>query len=1053
MKSKLHQRVILLTCFLLAFLVNLQAQRQTVSGIVFSESEKTPLAGVSVTVQGAATGTVTDEKGKYSISVSSGNVIIVFSFTGYISQTVNVNNRSTIDITLTRSDGQLAEVVVTAVGIERQKKSLGYSAQTVKGDELLKAREINVANSLQGKVAGVFVSPSSTGPGGSTYINIRGASSFTGNNQPLYVVDGVPIDNQTLGAPDLYNSKGQSRDYGDGIGNILADDIASVTVLKGPNAAALYGARGATGVILITTKKGSAGKKIGVDYTINATFEKPNVLPKRQNAYGPGYDDVIDYWYDATVGGQPVKVLPNWIPDMWGAKFDGRAVTIEQWPDAGVLKYSGAGDDNVSKFYRTGSTLSNTLAVSGSNDKANFRLSLNDLRNKGIYPTSKLDRQTINLKAGFNATDKLYVEGKINYIRQHGENRPGSGLDINTISMSLNRIPAFVSLDLLKNYKTADGQSNNWTDGRPFNPYWILYEMPGQDSRDRIIGYVLARYKFNNWLTLRARTGTDFYTDIRNSHIGVNTPTGFSNLRRGQVNNSEAHIKEENSDVLLTADGKLTNQFTGSFSVGANHLNRREEYMFAQGNNLNIDGIYNLANAGLVVASTYLERKQINSAYFTGQLGYKNYLFLDVSGRNDWSSTLGVNNYSFFYPSVSTSFAFTDAFSFNPKILSFGKLRVSYAQAGNDASPYRTKIGYYLYPGSFNGQQYAGIQGDIPLLDLKNELTGSVEVGTELRFLNNRIGLDLTYYNSSTKNQIVGINIPQATGFNSKLINAGEIRNQGIEILLTGTPVKTKNITWDVTLNLSRNRSKVISLAPGIDALTLTSTGEMSIEARPGLPYGNIVGYAFKRNPDGDKWLDDDGRYQQEDSVSVLGNIQPDFIGGLNNSFSYKGFTISVLVDFRKGGKIFSYSKQQQWSNGTGKTTENGENLISDGVILNSTTGKFEKSTKVVGRMNYYTSMSWGNIAEAFVLPADYAALREISVGYDVGTILKKSIFRTAKLSIVGRNLLYIYRNPELKLMGANPEGAYGPSTVAQGFETTGIPSTRSVGINLSFSF
>lgn len=1010
-----------------------------------------PLSGVSVIIKGTKSGTATNENGEFIFTNVQSNVTLLISYSGYVTQEIRAGDNKQLNIRMDVESREISEVVVTAFGQEKQKRSLGYSTQVVKGEALTEARETNVANSLKGKVAGVFVSPSNTGAGGSTFINIRGASSLKGNNQPLYVVDGVPIDNQTIGAPDINNSKGVSRDYGDGIGNILPDDIESITVLKGPNAASLYGARGATGVIVITTKKGKSGKKAGIDFNSNATFERPNVLPRRQDQYGPGYNDVIDDWNTVTIDGQQVKQLPDWIPDMWGAKFDGQPVAMQTWPSAGVLKYSGAGDDNVSKFYKTGSTFTNTIAVSGNNDKGNYRLSVSDLHNNGIFPTSKLDRQTINLRAGLNITDRLYTEGKINYIRQHGRNRAGNGIDINTISMALNRIPAFVSLDLLKQYKTEDGQANNWTDGRPFNPYWILNEMPGQDSRDRVIGYILARYKFTDWLTLQARSGTDFYTDLRNSYIGVNTPTGFSNLRRGQVNNDEIHVKEENSDLLLTASGKLSDDFTGSFSAGANHLSRREELNSVQGNNLNIDGIYNIANAGLIVASNRLVRKQINSAYFTGQLGYRNYLFLDISGRNDWSSTLGVNNYSFFYPSTSLSFVFTDALKLSDKTISYGKLRVSYAQAGNDASPYLTQIGYRLLPNNFNGQQYGTIQGDVPLVDLKNELTRSFETGLELKFFSNRLGLDVTYYSASTKNQIVGIDVPAATGFNTKLINAGEIRNRGVELLLTGMPVRSKNTSWEITLNLSRNRSKVISLSPGIDALSLISTPEISIEARPGLPYGNIVGYAFKRNENGDKWLDADGRYQQEDSVSVLGNIQPDFLGSINNAFTFKGFTISVLVDFRKGGKVFSYTKLQQWSFGTGKGTENGDNLISDGVIEDAN-GKFQKSDKVVGRMNYYTSMSWGNIGEAFVIPADYAALREVSIGYNIGNFFRKTAFRTAKLSVVGRNLFYLYRDPQFKLMGANPEGAYGPTTVAQGFETTGLPSTRSIGLNLSLS-
>lgn len=1024
-----------------------------ISGRV-TDKDGNPLAGASIRVQNANIGVATNDRGEFTLRGVAPNATIIISYAGYATQTINLGNQAFIDIKLEPSENnELSEVIVTAFGVERQKKALGYSTQVVKGDELTEARETNVANSLKGKVAGVFVSASATGPGGSSYVNIRGASSFQGDNQPLYVVDGVPIDNQTVGAPDLGNSRGTSRDYGDGIGNISPDDIESITVLKGPNGAALYGARGANGVILITTKKGSAGKKATIDVNSNATFENPNVVPQRQNSYGPGYNESIDSWDLVTIDGRQVRRLPDWIPDMWGAKFDGQPISLLMWPSLGVIPYSGTGSNEASRFYQTGSTYTNSIGVTGGTEKVNYRVSMSDLRNTSIFPTSKLDRQTMNVRVGFNATDHLYIESKINYIRQHGKNRPGYGTDINTIGMSLNRFPAFLSMDMLKDYKTPAGQANNWTDGRPFNPYWVLNEMLSKDSRDRINGYILARYKFNPWLTLQARGGTDFYGDLRDSRIGVNTPTGSFNLRRGQVDNARISVKEENYDLLLTATGSLSSKFSGSFSAGANHLNREQQTTTLQGNNLNIDGFYNILNAGLVVANDRLIRKRMNSVYFAGQLGYNNYLFFDVSGRNDWSSTLGANNYSFFYPSVSSSFVFTDALSIKGNVFSFGKLRLSYAQAGKDASPYQTQIGYNLSSTSYNGQRLASIQGSIPLVDLKNELTSSVEVGTDLRFLNNRIGIDFTYYNSASKNQILSVNIPAATGFSSKLINAGEIRNKGIEIMLSGSPIASKNFTWNTQINFSRNRSKVVELYPEINALTLYSTSEMSIEARPGLAYGNIVGYAFKRTPTGEKWLTAAGAYQRESETSVLGNVQPDFLSGITNSFFYKGISLSFLVDIRKGGKIFSYSKLQQWSVGTGKGTENGDNLIADGVIEQSD-GKFEKSTIVLGRQAYYTSMSYGNIGEAFVLPADYVSLREVVIGYDLSRSLKKTnIFKTAKLSAVCRNLFYLYQNKEIKEMGANPEGGFGPFTVAQGFESTGVPMTRSVGLNLSFTF
>jgi TonB-linked SusC/RagA family outer membrane protein len=1054
MKRKLLLRLLSLFAAMVFFIGDGMAQQITVSGTVSAANDGSALSGVTVSLQNGSASTISNEKGLYRLTVSSLEGKLIFTYTGMVSQTVDINHRHIINISMEKEDKALTEVVVTAFGIERQKKALGYATQVIKGSDLTEARETNVANSLKGKVAGVFVSSSNTGAGGSSFVNIRGASSLTGNNQPLYVVDGVPIDNQTIGAPDANNSKGQARDYGDGIGNILPDDIESVTVLKGPNAAALYGSRGATGVILITTKKGKAGDKGRVDFNSNATFETINTHPVYQQTWGPGYDNDFSSYSPVTVNGVQAMEFPSWTGgESYGPKFDGSNVVLATWPEAGILKFSPANEDRILKFYNTGATFTNTVGVSGGSEKGNYRISVSDMRNTGIYPTSKLNRQTVNLRAGLNVTSKLYVEGKINYIRQIGKNRPGNGLDINTVQVALTRAPAFLPMDLLKNYKQPNGRANNWTDGRPYNPYWVLNEFLSNDSRDRIIGYVLARYKFNNWLSLQARTGSDFYTDSRFFRIGYGTPTGSYNLRKGQVNNDEIHVKEENSDALLTASGRLSSRFTGSFSVGANHLNRRVESVGYQGNNLNIPGIYTIRNAGLVVPSYSLIRKEINSAFYTGQLGYNDYLFLDVSGRKDWSSTLGANNYGFFYPAFSLSYLFADALHLNGRVLDYGKLRLSYAQAGNDASPYQTQIGYNLSSTSYNGQQFASIRSDVPLVDLKNELTTSFEVGTELRFFNGRLGIDFTYYNAATKNQIVGINVPAATGFNTKLINAGEIRNKGIELLLTGTPVRNKNFNWDVTINFSRNRSKVVSLAPNINSLTLGSVEGATIEARVGQAYGNIIGYQFKRAPDGQIWVNNNTRiFQKADTASILGNIQPDFLAGITNSFTYKGITLSFLIDMRIGGELYSNSKFLQTTGGSGKFTENGDNLIAAGVYMDNS-GKFQQNEQVIGRQDYYAQIGWGGISEYFVVPADYVALREISLGYNLGKVLPKTIFRNAKLSAVGRNLFYIYRDPIFKMMGISPEGAYAPTAVAQGFETPGTPATRSVGFNLSFSF
>lgn len=1044
-----------LSSLVLAMIMSLGvfAQTASVSGTVVSEQDGKPLSGVTVT-QGDSRAVMTDENGRYSIQVPDLKGTLKFSYTGMAIQTISINGRSSINVTLSDANKELSEVIVTAFGMEQQKKAIGYSTQVVKGSDLVEARETNVANSLKGRVAGVFVSATNTGAGGSSYVNIRGASSLGGNNQPLYVVDGVPIDNQTIGAPDVNNSVGQQKDFGDGIGNILPDDIETITVLKGPNAAALYGSRGANGVILIITKKGKAGKTAKIDFNSNATFETINTTPVFQKTWGPGYGNDFSSYEDAVVDGVPVKRFPSWTGgESFGPRFDGSDVVLATWPEAGILKFSPIDEDRIKAFYKTGSTYTNTVGVSGGSDRVNYRLSLSDLRNSGIYPTSKLKRQTVSLKVGFNATSRLYFEGKLNYVRQGGENRPGNGLSINTVQTALTRAPAFLSMDLLKDYKMPDGRANNWTDGRPFNPYWILNEFLSNDSRERMIGYVMGKYKFNDWLSLQLRSGTDFYTDVRFARIGFGTPTGSGNLRRGQINDQFIKVKEENTDLLLTASGDLASKWTGSLSFGGNHLNRTQEAMSLQGNNLNIPDVYNIINAGLVVPSNTIQRKKMNSLFYTGQIAYDNFLFFDVSGRNDWSSTLGINNYSFFYPSFSTSFVFTDAFDLKTPWLDFGKIRVSYAQAGKDANPYLTQIGYSLSTVTYNGQQFANIRSSVPLVDLKNELTTSIELGAEFRLFKNRLGLDFTYYNASAKNQILGIDVPAATGFNSKLINAGEIRNRGFEFLLYGTPVKNKNLNWEVLVNFSRNRSEVVSLAPGINTLSMGSVEGATIQARPGQPYGTIVGYDFKRTPDGDYWLNASTRsFQKADTMSVLGNIQPDFLAGITNTIRYKGFSLSALIDMRIGGEIYSNSKFIQTTGGSGKFTENGDNLIAPGYYQDGD-GKFVENTQVIGRQEYYSAMGWGGISEYYVIPADFVSLREVSLGYTIGKLLPKSFLKDAKLSLVGRNLLYIYRDPMFKLMGITPEASYAPTALAQGFESPGTPATRSVGVNLSFNF
>jgi TonB-linked SusC/RagA family outer membrane protein len=1044
-RNQLMSRLLLL---LLLFVTGgtLLAQTSKVSGTVL-DNNNAPLAGVSVFLKGSSQGVITDESGNFSINAPS-NGVLVFSFTGFRQQEVPINGRANISVSLGSADQSLSEVVVTALGVERNKKSLGYSMQTIDGTKLSENKDLNVANALKGKVAGVHINPSAGGAGGSSFVVIRGASSLGGNNQPLYVIDGVPIDNQTLGTPSAF---GGQRDFGDGIGNINPDDIESMSVLKGPAAAALYGSRGANGVILITSKKGKSGRPARVDITSNSTFESPNVLPKFQNTWGGGYNDNYADFGKKVIDGVEYDSWPTWLVDNWGGKMDGRLIAIDAWPELGVVKYSPQPADNWKEFFRTGKTFTNTIAVSGGNDKGTYRLSVSDMRNEGIIPNNTLKRQNINLLASLNVTKKLMVETKVNYIRQSGYNRPEVGGLLTSPIASLMATPRFIDLDWQKDYKRENGTMVGWKSGSPSNPYWLLNELTSKDSRDRVIGYVLARYKFTNWLSLQARTGTDFYNETRSVRIGINTPGTLD----GSISNDMYKVKESNSDLLLTAAGDLSDKFSGSFSVGGNHLNRQQEQVGFTGTGFNIAGLYHINNSRNKSTRHGITRKVINSAYFTGQLGYKNFLFLDVTGRNDWSSTLGLNHQSFFYPSVSTSFVFSDLLSNSLTFLDYGKLRVSYAEAGNDADPYRTAGGYNLSNLNFNGQPYAAVNSTVPLADLKNELTRSFEIGTEMRFFKNRLGLDLTYYSSATFNQIINIGLSSATGYASRMINAGEIQNKGVEILLSGTPVRSKNFSWDMMLNLSRNKSKVVALAPGISTYRMLSATRASIQATPGESFGNIIGYDYMRTPDGQILLTETGKFQKATEATILGNIQPDWLGGLTNSFTYKGITLSALIDFRKGGQIFSQSYDDQSAKGTGKFTENRTNLIAEGVI-EGPDGKYTPSNIVLVASDYYAGRSaWGDIATDAIIDADYAALREASIGYNIGAsrLLNKTFFKGTRVSVVGRNLFYLYRDAKFKTMGISPETAFNTTIAGQGYEAKGVPTTRSIGVNLSFTF
>jgi TonB-linked SusC/RagA family outer membrane protein len=1044
-------------CMILICAIQLKAQVKTISGTITSVEDGAPLQGISVIVQGASSGTSTDAQGKYTLSVPSAKAKIVFSGIGVARQTVSVDNRSVISIALDKDTKQLSDVVVTALGIAKQKRTVAFATQELSKKDLTEARDVNVANYLTGKVAGVQVSLPASGVGGSSKVIIRGISSLTGENQPLYVVDGIPLDNTKYGEAQVY---GDNRDFGDGIGNINPQDIESLNVLKGPNATALYGSRGSNGVILITTKSGKAGKGVAVEINSNVTIDKLNLFPKLQNRYMTGYEDLNLYGDKVNIGGVEYETIPDWHfesdgPEMKGQLYVNPFVFDDNAPPT-TFAMVPQPENNVRDFFETGVVSNNSVAVSGGTEKSSARLSVNNTTIKGILPNHRENQQSITLRAATNVTDKLTFEGKINYIHKQSDNPPGlGGLSANNVVRDLAAMGRYVPMPFLKEYYERTGEAGSWP-GVSVNPYYLVRENKNSAARDRIIGFISAKYQFTSWLSLMARSGIDQYSEERIERRPVNFPGATS----GRLSNRTYLTKELNSDVLLTATKNNIKNITASASIGASLSKRSYREQGWDGDNFKVPGIYDVSNLRNVIPTYSLRKREMQSAYFSGELGYKNYLFLNVTGRNDWSSTLGEDNYSFFYPSVGAGFVFTDAFKLQSRVLTYGKIRASYAEAGNDGDVYLTNSGYTLGSIPFNGQSLAYQSNQIALFDLKNELKKSTEFGADLRFFGDRIGLDVTYYKSNTVNQIIPITISGASGYTTKVINAGNIQNKGIEIALRATPVQLSNsLRWDLSFNYASNQSKVIELAPGLETFPLTGTGqEAKIEARTGQRFGNIIGYKYKRAPDGQIIVKDNGEYAREDNYSILGNVTPKWIGGLNNTLSFKGLSLNFLIDFVQGNEINSDTKYRMVANGTGKFTERYRDHSEPlpGVVevkdVNGNVIKYEPNTIVVDGQTAWSSRAWDQKSEEFVLDGSFIMLREVVLGYALQpSFLKKTPFKGLRVSVVGRNLWYIEEH--MQGLGISPETNLNTTAASTGVEVFSMPTTRSYGVNLNLTF
>ncbi|WP_162053597.1 SusC/RagA family TonB-linked outer membrane protein [Pontibacter pamirensis] len=1018
------KKTILLSMLLVvALLQQAMAQSRPVSGQVLDANTNQPLPGVTVLVKGTTVGTATGPEGNFTLSVPEDRNTLVFRYIGYKTVERNIGNSNTVNVQMGLDSEQLSEVVVTALGIEREKKALGYAIQEIAGESVNQARETNVVNALSGKVAGVQIVNSSGAVGSSARITLRGNNSLTGDNQPLFVVDGIPINNST-NANDGYGGV----DYGNAASDINPNDIASISVLKGANAAALYGSRAANGVILITTKSGKNAQGLGVTIDHSTTLESPLVLPDYQDEYGQGLNGLFEY-VDGAGGG-----VMDGVDESWGPRLDGSNRT--QFFGEGPWE---ASPNNVRDFFQTGITNNTNVAITGGNEKANARLSLGYIDQEGIIPNTDLTRYSASLNTNMTLSPKLSAAASFNYIQNKSNNRPSNGYSGDNIMQQFIWFGRQVDIDRLRDYRNEDGTQFNWNYNYHNNPYWILYENLNGNQRDRLFGNVSLKYEFTDWLNLMVRGGGDMFAENRKRVWAVET-LGFP---QGRFYESERFVSETNFDFLFAADRDLSEEISIGATFGGNTRRNNFRMNDVLVRALAVPGIYNVSNAqGNPSPSNFRSERVVNSLYGTATIGFRDYLFLDLTARNDWASTLPIANNSFFYPSVSTSLVFTDAFGIDSDVLSYGKLRASWAQVGNDTDPYRT-AGTFFSNDPWDGTPNLSYTNTLANANLQPEQTTSIEVGTDLRFFLDRAYVDFTYYKKRTVDQIVPISTSGASGFTSQVVNVGEIGNEGIELQVGGTPIQTAGgFNWEVIVNFAKNRNEVVSLTEGLDAFQLGSYWGLSLEARPGETYGVFYGTGYLRDDAGNIVVDAVGRPRKDPERRVLGDILPDWTGGIRNSFSYKGFNLSALIDMRKGGDIFSVTHMFGLYAGVLEETLEGreEGIVVPGVKdMEGTTNDINVSSQ-----RYFQSLYGTH--EAHIFDGSFVKLREVTLGYELPqSLVSKAKLRGVSISLIGRNLLLLHSN----IPHVDPENAFGADIASQGFEFGALPSTRSYGVNL----
>jgi len=1011
----------------------------TVSGTIRDGDSGMTLPGATVLVKGTTNGVSSDLDGKYSIELKNENAILQFSFMGYVASEVSVKGKILIDVSLVQSAESLGEVVVTALGIKRETKSLGYSITEVKGDAISQVKETNAINGLQGKIAGVNITGNATGAAGSSRVIIRGNTSLTGDNQPLYIIDGMPMGNDTNGSAGTYGGS----DGGDGISSINPDEVASISVLKGGAAAALYGSRAANGVIMITTKSGKNQKGLGVEYSSSLIFDQVNSsLQDFQKQYGQG-----------TLGVAPATEAMAFDnpTSSWGGKLDGSDVV--NW-DGVARPYSYAGN-NVDKFYRTGATYINTVAISNSNEKSNYRFSISDLSNDDIVPNSGLDRKTFSLNLGSVLANKLTLGTNIKYIRESTNNRPRLSDSPGNANYSVAVLPANVDIITMDPGTNSDG-SERATSNNIYstNPYFAAYNFRNEDQKNRIIASASLKYDILDWLYISGRTGIDEYTRKATSV----EPWGTAYKILGGMNEEEKRYTQTDSDLMLGINRNITKNFSTNSVIGVSNNTQVREQLKLNGNRFIVANLETVKNTQDQSTEYAFSKQKMSSIYGSFGFDYKQLIYLNFTARNDWFSTLSApgktspNND--LYTSVNSSVIISDAFEL-PNWISFAKLRAGYSElAGGAPDPYSLGLTYGIFGQGHLGQSLGGISNSsIPNENLVPYNVTEIEFGLDTRFFDGKLSVDIAYYDKTTTKDIVNVSASETSGYGSSIANLGEITNSGFEMLISGSLIKTKNFKWASSFNFAYNNGKVVATNATNSDINLGQARSQNVQISHivGQPYGVIYGTSYARNDDGViiYEIDSDGVPRAKDGGNKqLGQGVPPYSMGLNNSFTYKNFTASFLIDAKFGGQIFSGTNAGAVGRGQHKMTLEGrENGLTVSGIDDATGLAFTTTVAPKNLATYWGRIS--GIAEEFVKDADYIKFRQASIGYNIPQqFLKKTFLTSANISVIGRNLFYIQRSID----NIDPEAAYSNGN-AQGLEYYGLPSTRSYGVSLNVKF